>query len=137
MKIAHPQSIDRLPTRRERILAIFLGFICSTITGAVSFLGIHQTYKGELEALDYTFYYLLFSLSVWALIRAVFYKSGKAKCYFIYGYRWNSNLFSIVILFLAIIENTKFEPKGIIGCLVILLVGALTLVYGFTKRKRP
>ena len=137
MKIAHPQSIDRLPTRRERILAIFLGFVCSTITGAVSFLGIHQTYKGELEALDYTFYYLSFSLSVWALIRAVFTKAAKPSAISFMAIGGILTFFSIVILFLAIIENTKFEPKGIIGCLVILLVGALTLVYGFTKRKRP
>jgi len=137
MKIAHPQSIDRLPTRRERILAIFLGLICSTITGAVSFLGIHQTYKGELEALDYAFYYLLFSLSVWVLIKAIFTKSAKPSAISFMAIGGILTFFSIVILFLAIIENTKFEPKGIIGCLVILLVGALTLVYGFTKRKRP
>ncbi|WP_444919616.1 hypothetical protein ACJJID_11505 [Microbulbifer sp. CnH-101-G] len=77
MRLRGNWDIDRVPTKKERIFTIVVSLIICTFTGTVSYFGVLMFLNGEAPLLSYSFFYVTFLISLWALIRACVSRASK------------------------------------------------------------
>jgi len=128
MKSSENWEIDREPTKRERLATII---IC-IITGAVSYLAIIFYMKEKGTLLTGCFFYTLFLLSLWILLRALFSRSAKPSSI---GLMAMGSFFIMTAVFLIFIPikaaySSYYIITGLSGGITIFL-------HGYRKVKKP
>ncbi|WNO09989.1 hypothetical protein [Teredinibacter sp. KSP-S5-2] len=132
MRLRFNWNIDRLPTKRERIATIVLGLIICALTGAISYFGIALFIKGESGFWQFSFFYVLFLLGLWSLVRAIFGKSTKPSsiAMMAVGLFWLS--MGLLILFISLEESDELY-MAIMG----IASGIAIFKQGYRKRAKP
>ena len=116
MRLRGNWDIDRTPTKKERVLAIVLSLIICTFTGAVSYFGIVMFLGGEASFLSYSFFYILFLLSLWVLVRACVNRSSKPSGIAIMAV--GTFIFLSGMVLLVIPSSNAFQAYYVFMCLV-------------------
>lgn len=126
-------NIDREPTRKERALAISFGVVACLLTGFISIGGILMSLKENKDLMGFSFFYVLFLLSIWVLVRAIFSRSAKPSVSAIMATGIFLVIAGIALLVIAS-HNNSYSLFYVFGS----IFGGITIfIQGYRKLQKP
>lgn len=132
MKLRGNWEIDRAPTKKERVATIVISLILCVFLGFFSLFGVLSYWEGKSKLVDFTFFYILFFLAIWSLVRALFTQPKKPSATAILAL---GAFFVIVGLFLLVMPSSSafssyYIFTGIFG-------GISLAAQGYIKMQKP